>query len=61
VYEGFILGVNPFDQFGVELGKILASDIRNQIRMKNTNEAYDFDSLDPAVKFYLDTLFKGSL
>ncbi len=61
VYEGFILGVNPFDQFGVELGKILASDIRNQIRMKNTNAAYDFDSLDPAVKFYLDTLFKGSL
>ncbi len=61
VYEGFILGLNPFDQFGVELGKTLASDIRNQIRKKNTDETYKFDSLDPAVKFYLDTLFKGSL
>lgn len=61
VYEGFILGINPFDQFGVELGKILASDIRNQIRKKNTDVAYQFDSIDPAVKFYLDTLFKGSL
>ena len=61
VYEGFILGVNPFDQFGVELGKVLASDIRDQIKRKNTDEAYDFSPLDPAAKFYLDTLFKGSL
>ena len=34
VYEGFILGINPFDQFGVELGKVLASDIRDQITKK---------------------------
>ena len=61
VYEGFILGVNPFDQFGVELGKVLASDIRDQIRKKNNNETYNFNSLDPSTKFYLDTLFKGSL
>ncbi len=61
VYEGFILGVNPFDQFGVELGKILASDIREHIKQKNTDETCNFDSLDPATRFYLDTLFKGSL
>jgi len=61
VYEGFVLGLNPFDQFGVELGKILASDIRHQIRNKNMDANYNFDSLDPAVQFYLDTLFKGSL
>ena len=60
-YEGFILGINPFDQFGVELGKVLASDIRDQIRKKNDDETTDFNSLDPATKFYLDTLFKGSL
>ncbi|MFO7558063.1 MAG: hypothetical protein R6X10_04465 [Desulfobacterales bacterium] len=53
--------MNPFDQFGVELGKILASDIRNQIRNKNMDTNYHFDSLNPAVQFYLDTLFKGSL
>jgi len=61
VYEGFILGINPFDQFGVELGKVLASDIRDHIRRKNNDKIYDFNSLDPTTKFYLDTLFKGSL
>lgn len=61
VYEGFILGLNPFDQFGVELGKVLASDIREQIKRKNKDKTIDFNSLDPATKFYLDTLFKGSL
>ena len=61
VYEGFILGINPFDQFGVELGKVLASDIRNQIRQKNINKTNDFTSLDTATKFYLDILFKESL
>lgn len=61
VYEGFILGVNPFDQFGVELGKVLASDIRKHIRKKNSDKTYDFSSLDPTVGFYLKTLFKGKL
>ncbi len=61
IFEGFILGVNPFDQFGVELGKVLASNIREQIKRKNEDTKYDFNSLDPTTKFYLDTLFKGSL
>jgi glucose-6-phosphate isomerase len=61
VYEGFILGVNPFDQFGVELGKVLASGIREKIRRRNDEETDVSGSLDPAVKFYLDTLFKGCL
>jgi glucose-6-phosphate isomerase len=61
IYEGFILGINPFDQFGVELGKHLASDIREQIKRKNENDAYNFASTDPATSFYLETLFKGSL
>jgi len=61
IYEGFILGINPFDQFGVELGKALATDIRDVIKQKNMDSACDFKSLDPATKFYLDTLFKQSL
>jgi glucose-6-phosphate isomerase len=61
VYEGFILGLNPFDQFGVELGKVLAGDIRDQIKRKNTDKTYNFYSLDTTTKFYLDILFKGSL
>lgn len=61
VFEGFILGLNPFDQFGVELGKVLASDIRDHIREKNKDAAHGFSSLDPTGRFYLETLFKGSL
>lgn len=59
VYEGFILGINPFDQFGVELGKVLASDVRKQIKRKNDDKNYDFNLLDSATKFYLDTLFSA--
>jgi glucose-6-phosphate isomerase len=65
VLEGFILGLNPFDQFGVELGKVLATDIRREIQLKNQsldNELnHDFAHLDDTKKFYLKTLFKGSL
>ncbi|NOX34566.1 MAG: glucose-6-phosphate isomerase [Deltaproteobacteria bacterium] len=61
VYEGFMLGINPFDQFGVELGKILASNLREHIREKNKDAKYDFNSLDSTSKFYFEILFKGSL
>ena len=61
VYEGFVLGLNPFDQFGVELGKVLASGIRDEIRKKNQDAAYAFDAADPFVRIYLDALFKGKL
>jgi len=57
VFEGFILGINPFDQFGVELGKVTASDIRKQIALKNKDAGHKFDNLDPAIRFYLDVLF----
>lgn len=61
VYEGFILGVNPFDQFGVELGKVMASGIREQMALKNADAGHRFDSADPATRFYLTTLFDGKL
>lgn len=61
VYEGFILGINPFDQFGVELGKEIATNIREQVKKKNRDSEYAFNHLDAGSRFYLDTLFKGSL
>ncbi len=61
VFEGFILGINPFDQYGVELGKNLASNIRAEFKQKNENENYEFDSQDFATRFYLETLYKGTL
>ena len=59
VFEAFIWDINPFDQFGVELGKTLATDIRKQMALKNQNKEYRFDGADPITGFYLKTLFSG--
>ena len=32
--EGFLYGINSFDQWGVELGKVLAKDVRNVFQAK---------------------------
>lgn len=61
VYEGFLLGINPFDQFGVELGKVLASDIRSKIAAEKSNTGTDHRDADPAVQYYLHLLIKGEL
>jgi len=61
VFEAFIWGINPFDQFGVELGKTMASGIRNEIKMKNENKDHNLDKSDPISRFYLETLFSGKL
>jgi glucose-6-phosphate isomerase len=59
VFEAFVWGINPFDQFGVELGKTLATDIRKQIALKNQNHEHRFDGVDPITGFYLETLFSS--
>ena len=59
VFEAFSWGINPFDQFGVELGKTMASDIRGEMALKNDNSQYDFHNADPISRFYLEILFKG--
>ena len=61
VYEGFILGINPFDQFGVELGKMLASGIRKKMADKNGNPDHDLSPLDPTAAFYIRALFAGKI
>jgi glucose-6-phosphate isomerase len=57
VYEGFIWGINSFDQFGVQLGKTLASDLREQMALRNQNAQYEFRTTDPISKHYLDRLY----
>lgn len=37
--EGFIWGINSFDQWGVELGKVLASKVRTQLKESRTKNA----------------------
>lgn len=61
VFEAFVWDINPFDQFGVELGKSLAAGIRNEITLKNKNKEQSFSGVDPITGFYLDTLFAGKL
>ena len=57
VFEAFIWGINPFDQYGVELGKVMAGDIRKAMSKKNKNPDYRFDNRDAIQKFYLNMLF----
>jgi glucose-6-phosphate isomerase len=61
IFEGFIWNINPFDQFGVELGKVTAGTIRNEMAMRNRNADHDFASLDPINRHYLRMLFRGSV
>ena len=58
VFEAFVWGINPFDQFGVELGKTMASDLRGEIARKNEDPDYTWDNRDPIQKFYLEQLFR---
>jgi glucose-6-phosphate isomerase len=43
--NGVLLGVNPFDQFGVELGKEIAQSL---------SEGADEDSLDPSTRALIE-------
>ncbi|CRH03792.1 glucose-6-phosphate isomerase, putative [Plasmodium relictum] len=47
IAEGFLLNINSFDQWGVELGKILAKEIRSYFHdvrtNKKSNTSYDFN------------------
>lgn len=60
VFEAFLWGINPFDQFGVELGKQLAGGIRNEMAVRNENPSHDFKSCDPIMAYYLEKLFSAS-
>ncbi|ABW67653.1 glucose-6-phosphate isomerase [Desulfosudis oleivorans] len=61
VYEAFVWGINPFDQYGVELGKKLASEIRSQMAAKNRDAGHTFENVDSISRFYLEKLMgKGN-
>jgi glucose-6-phosphate isomerase len=59
VFQAFIWGTNPFDQFGVELGKTMASAIRKAMVRKKENPQYAFEDVNPYERFYLKHLFGG--
>lgn len=53
--EGVIWGVNSFDQWGVELGKVMASDIEQIIKGKKSTRG-----LDSSTKGLLDAYMQSS-
>ncbi len=61
VYEGFLWGINSFDQFGVELGKTMASGLRKQMAVRNSNPQHVFEVADPIAGRYLEMLFEGRI
>lgn len=61
VFEAFVWDINPFDQFGVELGKTMASSIRSAMAKKNEDPACGFGEMTPVEQRYLEMLFSGKL
>eukprot|EP00240_Pyramimonas_obovata_P002986 CAMPEP_0118957516 /NCGR_PEP_ID=MMETSP1169-20130426/62146_1 /TAXON_ID=36882 /ORGANISM="Pyramimonas obovata, Strain CCMP722" /LENGTH=626 /DNA_ID=CAMNT_0006905601 /DNA_START=52 /DNA_END=1932 /DNA_ORIENTATION=- len=48
--QGFLWGVNSFDQWGVELGKVLAGGVRDRLRAARTNGRLDTAGLNPSTR-----------
>jgi len=61
VFEAFCWNINPFDQFGVELGKTMANGIRSEMAARNENPGHLFDDRDRIQKAYLDLLYSGNV
>lgn len=60
VFEAFVWDINPFDQFGVELGKSLAQDIRTVMAARNQAPGLPERHDSPIIQHYLDTLFEAT-
>ncbi|KAJ6843918.1 glucose-6-phosphate isomerase, cytosolic [Iris pallida] len=53
--EGFVWGINSFDQWGVELGKSLASQVRKQLNLSRTKgesvEGFNFSTTNLLTRY----------
>ncbi len=52
--EGVIWGINSFDQFGVELGKVLASKVLTELKSRTVAEGSHDSSTTTLIKKYLN-------
>lgn len=52
--EGFLYGINSFDQWGVELGKVLAKDVRAVFAANKKGDSADLQKFNPATKHLLE-------
>ena len=60
VVEGFLYDINSFDQWGVELGKILAKDVRTILETKKTKANADLSKFNSATGQLLQTYLQWS-
>ncbi|MCH5375776.1 MAG: glucose-6-phosphate isomerase, partial [Planctomycetes bacterium] len=52
--QGFIWGINSFDQWGVELGKVMARTVRGQIAQRRSDAAAGFRGFNSSTKRLLE-------
>ena len=59
--QGFIWGLNSFDQWGVELGKVLASQVRASMNEKRTKgeKVSEADGFNPSTTAMLNRYLEG--
>ena len=57
--EGFIYNINSFDQWGVELGKVLAKDVRSVFAAKKKGQETDLSKFNPATQKLMQAYLAG--
>ena len=59
--EGFLYDINSFDQWGVELGKVLAKDVRTVFagKKRDSSAAPDLSKFNPATCYLLNAYLGG--
>jgi glucose-6-phosphate isomerase len=59
--KGFIWGINSFDQFGVELGKVLGVQVREEILKRHQDPSYKLKTGNPSTDLMLEAFMRGKL
>jgi glucose-6-phosphate isomerase len=58
--QGFVWGINSFDQWGVELGKQLAGQVRNQLNASRGDSSKAIDGFNASTSALLKRYLQGS-
>lgn len=61
VVKGFIWDINSFDQFGVELGKVLGKAVKEQIIIKQNDPEFIINCGNQSTNLMLNAFIKGEL
>jgi len=59
--QGFVWGINSFDQMGVELGKVLATQVRSQLAESRKNKGAKIQGFNPSTTALLQRYLNPKL